>query len=1068
MRIRQLLLVTFVLAVVSCSTKEQVEIIQMQGQEQVFYADIEEPNNPETRVFADNQLRVLWNADDRVSIFNKSTYNRQYQFTGKDGDNSGSFTKVPNDEFVTSNSLTYVYAVYPYDEETRITNDGEITLSLPAVQSYRENSFGLGANTMIAIAEEDELMFKNLCGYFAVSLYGDNVSVSSISLKGNNNELLAGKATVVAQTNAAPTLSFDADAATKEITLTCVTPVTIGSTAETATTFWFVTPPTIFENGITLVLTNDRDEVFEKRTSGRLSISRNFLKKTTSLRVNTAPTQQNNEIRYISTDGSAITPYKIDVFGANIVSNEYVDGQGIITFDKDVTSIGNQAFYRCSSLSYITIPESVKKIGQEAFYSCSNLASIIIPDNVTAIENNTFTNCTSLSSITIPKNITKIGNAAFSHTSIRSLSIPPKVTSIGDYAFSSCEKIESIAVDSGNPKFNSEGNCNAIIETDSKVLVLGCKNTTIPEYVTSIGRGAFCGCTCLSSITIPESVVIIDEEAFAHCVSLSSIIIPDSVTSLGTSAFNECSGLKSVIIPEGVTSIGHMCFFMCSGLGEVRCMRETPPSGRSDMFGYSNCPIFVPEGSVEAYQTKTYWRDYKSRIRAFPSSIIHISSISFDRTSLSIPVGRAKTITAAILPEDATNKTITWTSSNTDVATVSYGKVSAIQTGSCTITATTYDGGLTATCQVTVVPTSDPSYYSSTDFSKDGEVVLLYEATIGKGVNLILLGDGFVDTDLIDGGLYDQKMKKAIDRLFLIEPYKSLKNRFNVYYVKAVSTNNVYKSEQSDRKFSYDQDGSMFFRSSVCYQYAKKVPNPNNQPLKVALLFNINNYLARSFCEMDLSSRRAIAYILDVDEDVLCHELGGHGFGFLADEYVEYSGSFTEQSNLDQQYQYYGFGANVDWRNDISSVKWSRFITDNRYSRENIGLFEGAYLYPHGIYRPTYNSMMRNQFLSTGKAFNAPSREQIYKTIMKYSEGSSWSYDYEEFVVIDEAGRNQAAQVFSASSNYTLKAMQEEHNNVYENHLPPVFVDGYVKEIGLDKDGGITLFRLLVNNQSPI
>ena len=402
------------------------------------------------------------------------------------------------------------------------------------------------------------------------------------------------------------------------------------------------------------------------------------------------------------------------------------------------------------------------------------------------------------------------------------------------------------------------------------------------------------------------------------------------------------------------------------------------------------------------------------------------------------------------------------------MATVSYGKVSAIQTGSCTITATTYDGGLTATCQVTVVPTSDPSYYSSTDFSKDGEVVLLYEATIGKGVNLILLGDGFVDTDLIDGGLYDQKMKKAIDRLFLIEPYKSLKNRFNVYYVKAVSTNNVYKSEQSDRKFSYDQDGSMFFRSSVCYQYAKKVPNPNNQPLKVALLFNINNYLARSFCEMDLSSRRAIAYILDVDEDVLCHELGGHGFGFLADEYVEYSGSFTEQSNLDQQYQYYGFGANVDWRNDISSVKWSRFITDNRYSRENIGLFEGAYLYPHGIYRPTYNSMMRNQFLSTGKAFNAPSREQIYKTIMKYSEGSSWSYDYEEFVVIDEAGRNQAAQVFSASSNYTLKAMQEEHNNVYENHLPPVFVDGYVKEIGLDKDGGITLFRLLVNNQSPI
>ena len=315
--------------------------------------------------------------------------------------------------------------------------------------------------------------------------------------------------------------------------------------------------------------------------------------------------------------------------------------------------------------------------------------------------------------------------------------------------------------------------------------------------------------------------------------------------------------------------------------------------------------------------------------------------------------------------------------------------------------------------------------------------------------------DEFIDTS----GIYDKTMSSALDKLFSYEPYKSLKNRFNLYYVKAVSTNNVYGSEQSDRKFSYELDGNLYFRSSLCYEYARKVPNPNNQPLKVAVLFNINQLLARSFCSLELQSRRALAFILDTDKDVFCHELGGHGFAFLADEYEEFNGTFTEQSSLDQQYTYYSYGANVDWRNDASSVKWSRFISDNRYSLENIGLYEGAFLYPYGIYRPTYNSMMRNQYISSGKAFNAPSREQIYKTIMKYSEGSSWSYDFEEFVAIDEAGRNQAVQVFNSSSNSTAVAKQQARRHHFEEHMAPVFIEGDIKEIRLDKNGNITLIR---------
>ena len=269
---------------VSC-VRDQQENIQTITDDPVFYASIEEPGDPVTRVFADSQLRVLWNADDRVSIFNKSTYNWQYRFDGQDGDNAGAFKKIPTDDFITSNPLEYVYSVYPYNENTRISNDGAMTVYLPAEQSYRENSFGLGDNTMIAIAEDNELMFKNLCGYFAIKLYGDNVSVSSITLKGNNNEPLAGKATVVAQTDAAPTLQMDSAEATRELTLTCATPVTLGTSAETATTFWFVIPPTTFANGFTITVRDPDNCVFEKTATNSLEIKRTTLKKSAALKV---------------------------------------------------------------------------------------------------------------------------------------------------------------------------------------------------------------------------------------------------------------------------------------------------------------------------------------------------------------------------------------------------------------------------------------------------------------------------------------------------------------------------------------------------------------------------------------------------------------------------------------------------------------------------------------------------------------------------------------------------------------------------------------------------------------
>ena len=244
----------------------------------------EQAGDNQTRVYVDNDLMVLWHANDCVSIFNKYTYNQEYRFTGKTGANSGTFSKVPSDDFITGNALDYVYAVYPYRESTEISNQGVISIELPTIQSYSENSFGIGANTMVACSNDNELMFKNLCGYFLFRMYGDNITVTSISLKGNKNEPLAGLASVYASDGVAPSVSFGSSAS-RELVLSFESPVTIGSTAETATSFWLVVPPTVFNSGFTITVKDANNGVFEKSTSQSIEVKRNTLTKMSAIKV---------------------------------------------------------------------------------------------------------------------------------------------------------------------------------------------------------------------------------------------------------------------------------------------------------------------------------------------------------------------------------------------------------------------------------------------------------------------------------------------------------------------------------------------------------------------------------------------------------------------------------------------------------------------------------------------------------------------------------------------------------------------------------------------------------------
>ena len=214
-----------------------------------------------------------------------------------------------------------------------------------------------------------------------------------------------------------------------------------------------------------------------------------------------------------------------------------------------VTSIGEEAFYNCRSLTSVTIPGSVTSIDKDAFCFCSSLTSVTIPDSVTSIGDRAFLGCTSLTSVTIPDSVTSIGEFTFYNCkSLTSVTIPDSVTSIGVGAFASCTSLTGIWVTEGNSHYSSDA--SGVLFSKDKTTLVQCPGTLaacmIPDSVTSIVGYAFDGCASLTSVTIPDGVTSIGEDTFRSCTSLTSVTIPDGVTSIGYNAFGSCESLTDV------------------------------------------------------------------------------------------------------------------------------------------------------------------------------------------------------------------------------------------------------------------------------------------------------------------------------------------------------------------------------------------------------------------------------------------------------------------------------------------------------------------------------------------
>lgn len=242
-----------------------------------------------------------------------------------------------------------------------------------------------------------------------------------------------------------------------------------------------------------------------------------------------------------------------------------------------VTEIGVEAFYECRGLTSVFIPASVRKIGDCSFRGCNGLKSIVVDrdnpvydsrDNCNAIiETETNTLIAGCNNTIIPSSVKKIDFGVFwDCNELTSIVIPKSVDSIGRRAFYGCYGLNSIKVEEGNKKYDSRGECNALIETATNTLLKGSNNGYIPNSVTKIDEGAFEGCSGLKSIVIPDSVTQMEVCAFADCTALTEVKISNSLKIIDENAFARCESLTEVTIPDSVTHIYYNAFSDCTKL----------------------------------------------------------------------------------------------------------------------------------------------------------------------------------------------------------------------------------------------------------------------------------------------------------------------------------------------------------------------------------------------------------------------------------------------------------------------------------------------------------------------
>jgi hypothetical protein len=515
----------------SCTTGDLIEETPLDyGVPETLTVAFEQ--DAETRIQLQD-VKTVWTKGDLVSVFYRSDANQKWQYTGETGERVGNLSRL--DAGHKNHELSKVVVVYPYRESYYINPETcDVEASLPSVQNYLPDSYGLNGNILISSGYYNQFSLKSVCGWLKLQLTGDGTVVKSVTLKGNNNEQVAGRiyinsadasATLAAEmgnvdeeeNGTGGNLVFD-DTILTEVILDCGTEGVKLGTETTA--FYIALPPQTFSNGITVDVIDSNGQIMTKSTSKEIVVSRNVIQPLASFEFQPPVVQKNTEIWYTSI--SKLESFYKTGYGASFVSNEWDSetGKGVITFDAPVTTIPSHAFRGDGTsgplLTSISIPDSAVSIGDWVFGGNTNLVSVNLGKGMKTVGDVPFFNCPNLKEI-----------------------------------------MGACATDDGRAII-----CNGSIQAFAPA---GITTYDIPSGVNAIANQVFRGASELVYVNIPTGVKSIGELAFFECTSLREIYIPDSVNSIERSAFQYCSGLDRMTIGKGLTSVGEYAFQYCSG-----------------------------------------------------------------------------------------------------------------------------------------------------------------------------------------------------------------------------------------------------------------------------------------------------------------------------------------------------------------------------------------------------------------------------------------------------------------------------------------------------------------------
>ena len=512
------------------------------GLPEVLYASVVDGQDPETRTYVDGKT-VMWEPGDAVSFFYGNQQNARYVYEGELADSKVQLNlKEHGNSGIAHN---YSRGVYPYDPNTTVETQGEVDkihVTYPAVQTYAQNSFGRGANLMIATGDNpagEMLHFRNACGYLVIKLYGD-ATVKNIQLFSVNGvDRISGPATIVTDENDIPMVTMS-DNASSVVSLDCSNGgkgVVLSADQNNPTEFWFALPPVNFKSGIRIVVTDINDLSYKMQTTKAVNVTRNNVQPMAALEF-VSNTPAANKIWYTKTaeamaeDGKNPITFgekQTNPFDATIKKHYYDESaqKFVIEFQTPVKTMGEKAFYLKKEIKTIELPYGLETIEESGFYMVQNLEEITIPGSVNAIKLGAFERCYKLGNITFLPSPTK--------TPLRIARFLDLGTTHGEYGPFYRTTLTSINLNREFIYVDSDGDIFEPDENDEGIFY-----TSKYENIESV------------SVTIGDQVNTIHDYMFSR-LPISEITIPGTVSTIGNDVFNECEKLTSITFEPSPT-----------------------------------------------------------------------------------------------------------------------------------------------------------------------------------------------------------------------------------------------------------------------------------------------------------------------------------------------------------------------------------------------------------------------------------------------------------------------------------------------------------------------------------